>query len=249
MAFAGMFIALIFIIIAAVIYLIALIELIIGIVLLCKKKKVPGIILIVLSVIPAIVTAIGLGVYFYNINHPEFETYDGRTVTINMKYVNRMEDLLREHDMDGLDALLDKHPELIYYQDINHTTILEYGVKSCDVEVMEIAYDHGARFDEPTVFDGLIYDASLEHFADEAYWVFLYSRGDDFESRFTMGVATDDMIEAARFAVDHGASTVWEHYGSPWTFADHMRSWVWEDGEVSRKDRDMLRYANSVSGT
>lgn len=249
MAFAGMFIAAIFIIIAVIIYLIALIELIIGIVLLCKKKKVPAIILLVLSAIPAIVTTVLLSIYFYDINHPEFETCDGRTVTINMKYVNRMKDILREHDMDGLDAFLDKHPELIYYQDINHTTILEYGVKCCDVEIMEIAYDHGARFDEPAVFDSLTTAGSLENFADDAYWVFLYSRGDDFEPRFSMGVATDDMIEAARFAVDHGASTVWEHYGSPWTFADHIEWWVSEDGEVSSKDKELLRYARSVSGT
>ena len=60
MAFAGMFIAAIFIVIAIIIYFIAFVELIVGIVLLCKKKKVPAIILFVLSAIPVIVTAVGL---------------------------------------------------------------------------------------------------------------------------------------------------------------------------------------------
>ena len=246
MAFAGMFIAAIFIVIAVILFFIALVELNVGIILMCKKKKVPAIILFVLSAIPVIVTAVGLCIYFYDINHPKFETYDGETVTVNMKYVNQMKDLLRAHDMDGLDALLDKHPELIYYQDINHTTVLEFGVHSCDVEIMEVAYDHGARFDEPTVFDNLIYDYSLEAFGDDAYWVFLYSYDDDFEPWLTMGVATDDMIEAAKYAVDHGASTVWVRYGSTWTFADQMEFWVAQDGDINKKDRDLLRYAKSV---
>ena len=246
MAFAGMFLAAIFIIIAIIVFIIAIAELIVGLILLHKKKKVPGIILIVLAAIPVIAAAIGISVYAFKTNHPEFETYDGSMVTVNMRYVRKMQQLLREDDIDGLGELLDKHPELIYYQDINHTTILEYGVKSCDVRIMETAYDHGARFDTPTVFDGLVYDYSLQHFADDHYWNFIYSYDEDFEPRFVMGDATDEMIEAAKFAVDHGAATVWPDNRSTWYFNDMIKGWVGSDDVFTSTDKDLIRYANSV---
>ena len=247
MAFAGMFIAAIVIIVLIIIFIIALVELIIGLILLKKKKKVPGIILIVLAAIPVVLAIIGVSIYLYKYNHPEFERYDGSMVTVNMRDVKKMHQLLRDDDIDGLGILLDKHPELIYYQDINHTTILEYGVKSCDVRIMETAYDHGARFDAPTVFDGLVYDYSLQHFADDHYWNFIYSYGEDFEPRFVEGDATDDMIEAAKFAVDHGAVTVWpDTYNIKWDFSDKIKDWVGSDGDFTSTDKDLIRYANSV---
>ena len=246
MAFAGMFLAAIFIIIAVIVYAIALVELIVGIILLCKKKKVPGIILLVLSTIPAIVTIVFVLVNVFQNQFREFETYDGNTVTVNMSYVNRMYDLLREKNMDGLDELLDKHPELIYYQDINHVTLLEFGVRSCSIDVMEIAYDHGARFDEETVFEHLVMDHSLESFADETYWNFIYSYDDDFEPWIVPGETTDEIIEAAKFAVDHGAETVWDRPGITWTFAEQMEAWTKSDGVYSDKDKELVRYARSV---
>ena len=247
MAFAGMVIAAIFIVIAIVVFIIALIELIVGIILMRKKKKVPAIILFVLAAIPVIITVVGLSMYYYDQNHPEFETYDGSVVTLNMSDVNKMMDLLRKDDMDGLNKLLDKKPDLIYYQDINHRTLLEYGVQSCNVRIMEIAYDHGARFDAPTVFSGLIYDNSLEAFANDNYWLFLYSRDDDFEPAFEKGVVTDDMIEAAKFAVEHGASTVWPRRGTTWTFGDLVKDWATSDENYTAKDKELVRYARSVS--
>lgn len=247
MAFAGMFLGAIFIIIAIIVYNIALAELIVGIVLLCRKKKVPGIILMVLSAIPVVITIVFILVNVFQNHFRKFETYDGGTVTVNMTYVNRMYDLLREKDMAGLDMLLDKHPELIYFQDINNVTLLEFGVRSCSVDVMKIAYEHGARFDEETVFEHLVMDHSLESFADEIYWNFLYSYNDDFEPWIVPGETTDEIIEAAKFAVDHGAETVWVRPGITWTFADQMEAWTMEDGIYSDKDNELVRYARSVS--
>lgn len=246
MAFAGMFIAAIFIVIAIIVFIIALIELIVGIVLMCKKKKVPAIIFFVLAAIPVIITVIVVSVYSYKQNNPQFETYDGGTVTLHMRDVNKMKDLLRAKDMDGLDKLLDKHPELIYYQDINRRTLLEFGLESCSVEVMEIAYDHGARFDEPVVFDRLIYDYSLQIFANDNYWCFLYSYDDDFEPWLNKGETTDEVIDALKFAVEHGAKADWVMSGD-WTLSEMVREWAKSDGNYTSKDKELVRYANSVS--
>ncbi|MBR3247984.1 MAG: hypothetical protein IKG03_06275 [Clostridiales bacterium] len=246
MAFAGMVIGAIFIIIALIIYAIAFSEFIVGIILLIKKKKVPAIILLVLSAIPAVITVIFVLVNVFNNHFRKFETYDGNTVTVNMSHVNQMYDLLREKDMDGLNTLLDKHPELIYFQDINHVTLLEFGVRSCSVDVMEIAYDHGARFDEETVFEHLVMNYSMESFADETYWNFIYSYNDDFEPWFTEGETTDEIIEAAKFAVDHGAETVWDRPGIKWDFVEQIESWTKRDGVYSDKDKELVRYARSV---
>lgn len=247
MAFAGMFLGVVFIIIAIVIGFIAFTELVVGIILLIRKKKVPGIILLVLSAIPAVVLIVVIVVTAIQNQFRTFETYDGGTVTVNMTYVERMQDLLRDKDFDGLDALLDEHPELIYFQDNNHTTLLEFGVRSCSVEVMEIAYDHGARFDEETVFENLRMEHSLESFADYEYWCFLYTHSDVFEPWVVPGVTTDEVIEAAKFAVDHGAETVWQKNGITWTFADKVDTWTMEDGEFTDKDRELVSYARSVS--
>lgn len=144
---------------------IAFVELIIGIILLVKKKKVPGIILLVLSAIPVVVTVVLLIIAYFTAEYPEYDTYDGGTVTINMEDVRIMENIIRAKDMEGLDEYLDKHPELIYYQDDNHQTLLEYGLHDFNVEIMQTAVDHGAVFDAEPTFRNLRYDHSLENFS------------------------------------------------------------------------------------
>ena len=138
MAFAGMFLGVVFIIIIAAVFLAAIIMRIIGIVLACKKKKVPATILIVISAIPTVVAIIVMCVFRYSATHAKCETYDGRQVTVNMRDVTAMKKYIEDNDMEGLDTFLSKHPELIYYQDNNHQTLLEYGLRDHNVKIMEI---------------------------------------------------------------------------------------------------------------
>ena len=77
MAFAGMFLGVVFIIIAIIIGFIAFTELVVGIILLIRKKKVPGIILLVLSAIPAVVLIVVIVVTAIQNQFRTFETYAG----------------------------------------------------------------------------------------------------------------------------------------------------------------------------
>ena len=246
MAFAGMFLGAVFVIILIIIYAIAFIELIIGIILMIKKKKVPATILLVLAAIPAVITVIAISVLIYKNEFPKYDTYDGRKVTVSMKNVRIMKEYIRADDMDGLDELLDKHPELIYYQDNNHQSLLEYGLHDHNVEIMQIAVDHGSEFDAEPNFELLIYDYSLERFFDLGYWSFaLYKEPDP--PKIVYGETTDEMIEAAKFAIDHGAVTVWSRDVGRWTFADSVESWINGDNKISEKDQEFLDYARSVN--
>lgn len=246
MAFAGMFLGVVFIIIIITAFVIAFIELIIGIILMCKKKKVPAIILFVLSAIPGVVATGFIVFAVCSTLFPKYETYNGKEVMVSMRAVRNMKTLIKENDMDGLDELLDKHPELIYYQDNNHETLLEYGLHDRNVEIMEIALDHGAEFDAEPTFRYLRYDCSLDHFFDDEYWFFIPGYEPD-QSKLTEGETTDEMIETARFAVDHGASTVWSRQIGRWTFADSVENWINRDSFISDKDREFLDYARLVS--
>ena len=61
------------------------------------------------------------------------------------------------------------------------------------------------------------------------------------------GETTDDMIKAAKFAVEHGAATSWKKSTGTYTFANIVEDWVWRDKVLSDKDKELLEYAKSVS--
>ena len=246
MAFAGMFLGAVFVIIIIAAYVIAFIELIIGIVLACKKKKVPAIILFVLSAIPAVLTVIAVAIFGYQSMYSKFDTYDGKQVTISTRDSQAMREFIKEDDMTGLDDLLDKHPELIYYQDVNHETLLEYGLHDHNVEIMQIAIDHGAEFDAEPTFINLRYSCSLQNFFRYDYWSFITGQSPD-QPKLIEGETTDEMIDAARFAVDHGASTVWKAPAGTYTFADSVENWIKSDNKITDKDKEFLQYAREVS--
>ena len=247
MAFAGMFLGTVFIIILSVIYFIAFVELIVAIIMLATKHKKPAIVLFILSAIPAVLTLIAVIIFGFTISFPKFDTPDGGTVTISESNIGRMKDYIRGDDMEGLDEFLDDHPELIYYQDTNHMTLLEYGLRNCDVEIMQIAVDHGAKFDDKAVHENLVYDNSLERFLSGLdYWVFAYSDATKPEPRFTEGDTTDEIIDAARFAVEHGANVEWDKNTGHFTFAGLVEEWIGSDGRITDKDRELLDLANSA---
>ena len=246
MAFAGMFLGVVFIIIIAAVFLAAIIMRIIGIVLACKKKKVPATILIVISAIPTVVAIIVMCVFRYSATHAKCETYDGRQVTVNMRDVTAMKKYIEDNDMEGLDTFLSKHPELIYYQDNNHQTLLEYGLRDHNVKIMEIAVNHGMKFDAEPTFRNLRQNCSLEKFFDDEYMYFIPAKRNEAPKTKT-GETTDDVIKAAKFAVEHGAATSWKKNTGTYTFANIVEQWVWEDRFLSDKDKELLEYAKSVS--
>ena len=249
MAFAGMFLGTVFIIIVLIVYFIAFVELIIAIILTVKKHKKAAAVLYILAGIPAVITLIVVLISAYKLNFPEYKNADGETIRIAKSDIEMMKTLIRNDDMKSLDALLDSRPNLIHYEDINHITLLEYGLRNSNVEIMQIAADHGAKFDDPRIHAFLVYDYSLERFFDQDYWVFAYTNNDKPEPKVTQGVTTDEMIDAARFAIEHGAKVVWNNKLQPdmtYDFPDAVENWIKSDGVVSDKDQELLNLAKSA---
>lgn len=67
-------------------------------------------------------------------------------------------------DIEAADRILDKEPELIRKLDHNSLSVLEHALKKGDIEMVKCLLEHGAEFDDPTVFDNLIFSYSFELF-------------------------------------------------------------------------------------
>ena len=230
MAFIGMVFAGAFFLILAVIGFIGLVMLIIGIVV-RKKTKIGSNILLVLGSI-GIILPIGVTVYLFAPKTQVFETEIG-TVRIRPGWISQYDEYLKENNTDKLQSLLDKHPEMIYYYDINRTTLLIYGHEHLNVEIMQIAIDHGAKFDDPYIYDHKIYENSFDSFFD-AHW------GKD--GLPSAGVTTDEVIDTVRFMIDNGASLKFttKPEGTSQNFYERAEHWIMIDGVMSEKDMELL---------
>ncbi len=252
MAFAGMFLGFIFLCVVACVFVAVIAMLVIATILMVKKKRKTATVLYVIASIP-IVISIVLGIVLVCINvFPTYETYDGGKVVIFTGDISHMKTLIGDGKYKDLDEWLDKHPELIYYLDHNQCGLIDFALYNCDVRLMEIALSHGAKFDDSRRYDRLVYNASLQTFYyNLGYSGFVGGRY-HHEDKYTSGVTTYEMIEAVKFAVDHGAAVKWE----PSAFSDKSHKetlfvvtshWIDEDGKISDCDREMLEYAESVS--
>lgn len=214
-------------------YEIIVIVLVIGILLYITKHKKSATVLFILSAIPTVAAIIATSFYIYSTRHPQYESDHG-SVTLNKSWIDHEKKLLKEHNNEGITKLLNKHPDLIWYIDTNHVNLLEYGLYNCDVELMQIAYDRGLRFDDPKVYDHITDTCTLDRF----YRHLGYPSSDE---NYHPGVTTDEIIETLRFAIEHGAQTEWE-YSDTSSESIFLRTerWVHVDDILSEKDRELL---------
>lgn len=242
----GMVIAGAALLIIGIIAGVTLFLLFIATILLLTKHKKAARVLYIISAVPIAAAVVLIAKFSHSARYKEFDTADGSTVIVDMHDVEDMKEYLRKGDLSGVDGLLEKKPELIHYRDVNNVTLLEYGLRNCNTEVMQTAYDHGARFDDKAVFSHLIYSCSLEDFFSLDYSIFLYSADEAPEPRFTKGETTDEIINAAKFAIEHGAAVKWETSAGTYTFSDSVANWVMLDDVRSDKDEELLRLADEA---
>ena len=127
---------------------------------------------------------------------------------------------------------------MIYYYDNNHVMLLDYGLYNCDVEIMEIAVDAGAKFDEPLRYDHMLFYSSLDSFFSELD----YPRWEKDESQVTKeGKTTQEMIDTIEYAIDHGAKLKWETNNDYDSFAAQARKWIKLDNNRSELDSQLLQ--------
>lgn len=166
------------------------------------------------------------------------QTHSGEAKLKN-SWIDKYRKCLDENNLDELKSLVDAHPNLIYYQDANAVMLLDYGFYNCNIEMMQLALDKGAKFDDPLRYDKMCFPTSLSSFFNKLD----YPVGKKSESQKTVeGQATDKMIETIKFAIKNGAKTKWEKDNSMAcdNFYECAEEWINKDGQVSKKDQELL---------
>lgn len=234
MAFMGLMVVAIILILLGIMFLLALILFTIGAIIRKKHKKASNVLFIIAGINAGLLAVVLLFIF---IPKPEtIETRDGEA-KIYPSWISEYEKCLDEGDNDGMRKLIEKHPEMIYYYDVNRVTLLDYGMYNLDVELMQIAIDNGAIFDDPLTYDHLIFENSFDSFFDRLNYP-------DWEKEVTHkeGDTTDAMIETVEFMLNHGASLEFENTNDyeHQNFYERVNSWVNSDYYLSDKDQKLL---------
>lgn len=232
MAFMGLMIVGIVLMAFAGVVIFTIITLIIGLVT-KKKHKILSKVMFVLSGVGAAIIAGVLLLIL--IPKPEIiETPTGE-VKIKQSWIKDYKEYLSETNIEGLRKLLDKHPEMIYYHDINRVTLLDYGMYNTNVEIMELAVEYGAVFDDPLTFEHLIFENSFDAFLTDLGY-------QEREDLYEKGVVTEEILETVEFMIEHGASLEYEelHNKQYVNFYEEAYDWVLSDGVMDDLDYRLL---------
>lgn len=234
MAFMGIFIMWIFFLILGGIAFFGFILLIIGIVLKIKKhNKSSTVFFIISGIMFAIVLSIII--YIFIPKSVKVPTPEGEAV-IKPSWMKKYHEYLETHDLERLRNLVEKHHDMIYYYDTNSVMLLDYGLYNCDIDIMRIALDNGAKFDEPLKYNHKSFDSSLDSF----FTYLDYNKPREEET--LTGEATEKMIEAIEFAAENGAKLKWENFSNePEYLFDEAAKWVELDEVISETDNKLLQ--------
>ena len=144
MAFMGLMFAFVFFLIIGVLAFSMIVCFIIGLILKNKKRLLSKILLTISGVILAIFI---VGTVAVLIPKPEtIETPDGE-VTVMSNVTKKFNTALQDKDLETVDKLTDRYPELIYYLDINKLDPLQYFADKNNVDGVKLMIEKGARFD------------------------------------------------------------------------------------------------------
>lgn len=230
MAFMGLMIVGIVLLIFLGIVIFTLATLIIGLITKKKHKKLSKVLLVLSGLGTLTIAAILLYIF---IPKPErIETPNGE-VKVKKSLIEDYKVCLDNRDLEGLKELLDEQPELVYYRDANRVTLIDYGMYNTDVEMMQLAVEYGAVFDNPLTYDHLYFDNSAHSFfirLDYPDW--------EKEELHEKGVTTEDILATVEFMIEHGASLVYDD--NPGNFYEDASSWVMIDGVKSDLDVELL---------
>lgn len=234
MAFMGIMIMGIILMVILGIIIFTIVTLIIGLVN-KKKHKILSRVMLILSGVGALcLTGILLFIF---IPRPEvIETPNGE-VKVKQSIIEDYKSCLDNGDLVGLKELLDEEPALVYYSDANRVTMIDYGMYNTDIEMMQLAWDYGATFDNPITYEHLLFDNSAHSFfvrLDYPDW--------EKEVLHEKGVTTEDIIATVEFMIDHGAELTYSEDTNGYTgnFYDDALWWVMLDNVQSDLDKELL---------
>lgn len=207
MAFIAMVFASIFILLLIALVFLTLIFLILAIVFKVigkakgnRKLKTAGNVFLVLGTVFA-APLIALTVYaVFNVSYTEVTLPDGETKYVSAQHISEMEAYLDDPDessVKALEKLLDKDSDLVFYHDINHKSILDKSLEAGNADIVRIALEHGAVFDNPIRY---------ERFSKTTYWNSSMDFYLDYENYYKRSITEDD-IEILELMFENNAST------------------------------------------
>ena len=160
-----------------------------------------------------------------------FETPNG-TASVWDTTAEQYIEALTTQDLSTLNNLLYDYPQLIYYTDTNDLGILEYGMATCNIELLQLGLDYGASFDTPIIYDKLLSNGSYSFFFD---FLGYYC---DYE--VVKGETTDEILETVKFMMENGANAELGDDMSCPTLLFYAAYWVDDDQIISLKDMELL---------
>lgn len=213
MAFAGMFLLAIFIAIIAGLVIFTLLFLILAFIFKKKGKKKTGRVMLVLGIICAIPLVIVIGYFAYTRMYDKVTLPDGSEKIVLEKDVDRMWELIDENTDDSvalIAELLEKDPDLVYYRDANRRGLLDHGLKLGNYEMVELALQYGASFDEPTMYEYRTNTkCSMEEYLDNIYYRSLTEDDVKILRKLTEEASTDYIIEKPLVYSNAFGQAVW----------------------------------------
>lgn len=227
MAFMGIFLSWIFIALAIVLIGGLLLCLLIGIILLCTKKKKFSAIPFTIAGIDLVIIIVAASLVLTPLLNWEIEYPDGSKGTVpsdkGMEFFTALED----DDMDTVKKLLDKNPELVFLRSSNYITILDFAMRDGNLELMKTAVDHGAVFD--------FYDPHLSYRTSFAY---LYSNADEIPLP-----REQKLYDMTEYMIEKGAAMEWERYNRQYSLLTMMIYYITDDDYISRDELKLIKLA------
>ena len=175
MAFMGMVFGALFLIILVIIFGLMLLSF--GIAIPCKiigKKKrkkglrITGNVFLAIGIV-CLLPFVGLAAFWiWSASFTKVTAPNGKEYTVLTRDVGLVISYLddgSDEAMDDLEALISRKPNLVYWRDNNYRGILERGLQTGNLRLVEISLDHGGGFDDPERFEHMAYiDNSMEEY-------------------------------------------------------------------------------------
>lgn len=128
-----------------------------------KKIKIAGNVFLVLGIIFAVPIVAMIIFFVFHASFTAITLSNGETKYVRTRYISAMNSYIENPDASSLNALeklLDKNSTLVFYHDVNRESILDYGLKMGNADIVRIALEHGAIFDNPERYDHMAYVAN-----------------------------------------------------------------------------------------
>lgn len=162
----------------------------------------------------------------------EIETPNG-TVKVWESTVEEYLNHVANDNMEEVEKMLKEEPALVFSYDINHNDILQSAALNGNVEMMELALEYGAEFDNELIYGVMTYDYSIQSY--------LLHIG---RSPKRYDLTDVDVLEVTKFMLENGASIETNEDLEP-NALFYADSWICHDKIISDEDIELVELLHS----